>query len=228
IGSYWFSDKLVLKMYRARQVARNEAPQLYSVVHELARKSGMTMPRVYIVDNPAPNAFATGRNPQHAAVAATTGLLHIMNREELTGVLAHELSHVRHRDTLISAIAATLAGAIAMIANMAQWALIFGGLTGEDEDEGMGSLAGSLVLMIVAPIAAALIQFAISRSREYGADKGSAELTGHPEWLISALNKLEQASSRGPMDRAAEHPSTAHMFIVNPLKGYKLAQLFST
>lgn len=228
IGSYWYSDKLVLKLYQAREVTDNEAPQLYSAVRELAQRGHMPMPRVYIVENAAPNAFATGRNPEHAAVAATTGLLDIMTREELIGVLAHELSHVRHRDTLVSAIAATLAGAIAMLANMAQWAMLFGGLTGEDEEEGAGGLIGALAMMILAPLAATLIQLAVSRSREYGADKGGAELTGHPEWLASALEKLEQASGRAPLDTAAEHPSTAHMFIVNPLKGHKLAQLFST
>lgn len=228
IGSYWYSDKLVLKLYRAREVSESDAPTLYSVVRDLAQRAQMPMPRVYIVDNTAPNAFATGRNPNHAAVAATTGLLDIMNREELTGVLAHELSHVRHRDTLVSAIAATLAGAIAMLANMAQWAMLFGAVSGEDEDEGAGGLVGALAMMILAPIAATLIQLAVSRSREYGADKGGAELTGHPEWLASALEKLEQASGRSRLDTAAEHPSTAHMFIVNPLKGEKLAQLFST
>lgn len=228
IGSYWYSDKLVLKLYQAREVSENDAPKLYSVVRDLAQRAQMPMPRVYIVDNAAPNAFATGRNPNHAAVAATTGLLDIMNREELTGVLAHELSHVRHRDTLVSAIAATLAGAIAMLANMAQWAMLFGAISGEDEEEGAGGLVGALAMMIIAPIAATLIQLAVSRSREYGADKGGAELTGHPEWLASALQKLEQASGRARLETASEHPSTAHMFIVNPLKGEKLAQLFST
>jgi heat shock protein HtpX len=228
IGSYWFSDKIVLKMYRAKEVGENDAPELYSVVREIAQRGQMPMPRVYIVENSAPNAFATGRNPNHAAVAATTGLLNIMNRHELIGVLAHELSHVRHRDTLISAIAATLGGAISMLASMAQWSMLFGALSGEDEEEGAGGLIGSLVMMILAPIAAMLVQMAVSRSREYGADKGGAELTGHPEWLASALEKLERASNQGPMDTAVQHPSTAHMFIINPLKGVTMSQLFST
>ena len=224
IGSYWYSDRLVLRLYRARPVGADEAPELYSVVQHLAHRAHMPMPRVYVVDNDTPNAFATGRNPQHAAVAATTGLLRLMNREELTGVLAHELSHVRHRDTLISAIAATLAGAIAMIANIAQWALLFG-FGGEDEE---GGLAGALATMILAPLAAALIQMAVSRSREYGADAGGAELSGHPLWLASALRKLESANESRPMGTAAQHPATAHLFIVNPLRGAKLANLFST
>lgn len=225
-GSYWFSDKLVLSIYRAQPVGPNEAPELYSVVQELARRGDMPMPRVYVVDNDTPNAFATGRNPEHAAVAATTGLLRLMNREELTGVLAHELSHVRHRDTLISAIAATLAGAIAMLANLAQWALIFG-MGGRDDREGGGVFA-QLATMILAPIAAMLIQMAVSRSREYGADAGGAELSGHPLWLASALRKLERANQAIPMDAAARHPTTAHMFIVNPLTGRNLAHLFAT
>lgn len=225
IGSYWYSDRLVLSLYRARPVGPADAPELYSVVQGLAHRAGMPMPRVYIVNSDTPNAFATGRNPQHAAVAATTGLLALMNREELTGVLAHELSHVRHRDTLIGAIAATLAGAIAMIANMAQWALIFG--FGRDENE-EGGIVGALVMMILAPIAAALIQMAVSRSREYGADAGGAELSGHPLWLASALRKLEAANQSRPMTMAAQHPATAHLFIVNPLSGATLARLFST
>ncbi|HET6725973.1 MAG TPA: zinc metalloprotease HtpX [Gammaproteobacteria bacterium] len=226
IGSYWFSDKLVLRMYRARAVGPGEAPELHSVVAELAQRASMPMPRVYIVDSEAPNAFATGRGPEHAAVAATSGLLRMMTREELTGVLAHELSHVRHRDTLVSAIAATLGGAIAMLANMAQWALIFGGFGGSDDDDGLG-VGGALVMMIVAPIAAMLIQLAVSRSREYGADDGGAELTGHPLWLASALRKLDDANRRMVMPRAQAHPATSHLFIVNPLKG-GLASLFST
>ncbi|HET7587809.1 MAG TPA: zinc metalloprotease HtpX [Gammaproteobacteria bacterium] len=227
IGSYWFSDKLVLRMYRAREAGPGEAPELHSIVAELAQRASMPMPRVYIVDSDAPNAFATGRGPDHAAVAATTGLLRMMTREELTGVLAHELSHVRHRDTLVSAIAATLGGAIAMLANMAQWALLFGGFGGNDEDEGGMGFAGALVMMIVAPIAATLIQLAVSRSREYGADDGGAELTGNPLGLASALRKLDSANQRMVMPRAQAHPATSHLFIVNPLKG-GLASLFST
>ena len=227
-GSYWFSDKLVLRMYRAQPVGPKEAPELYSVVETLARQAKMPMPAVYIVESDTPNAFATGRNPEHAAVAATTGLLRIMNREELTGVLAHELSHVRHRDTLVSAIAATLAGAITMLANMAQWMLLFGGLRGNDNEQGGGGVLGALVMMILAPFAAMLIQLAVSRSREFGADKGGAELTGNPLWLASALRKLEQANERAPMQAAADHPTTAHLFIVNPLGGLNLARLFAT
>ncbi|MEJ2645093.1 MAG: zinc metalloprotease HtpX [Gammaproteobacteria bacterium] len=225
IGSYWFSDRLVLSLYHAQPVGPDQAPELYSVVQELAHRAHMPMPRVYIVETETPNAFATGRDPNHAAVAATTGLLRLMDREELTGVLAHELSHVRHRDTLISAIAATLAGAIAMIANLAQWALIFGMGRGDDEE---GGIVGALATMILAPLAAALIQMAVSRSREYGADQGGAELSGHPLWLARALRKLESANQAHPMQTAARNPATAHLFIVNPLSGAKLAHLFST
>lgn len=228
-GSYWFSDKLVLRMYQAQRVEPNQAPELYSVVQDLARRAQMPMPAVYIIETDTPNAFATGRNPKHAAVAATTGLLRIMNREELTGVLAHELSHVRHRDTLVSAIAATLAGAITMLANMAQWMLLFGGLRGNDNEQGGGGgLLGALVMMIMAPLAAMLIQMAVSRSREFGADQGGAELTGNPLGLANALRKLERGNERAPMQTAAEHPATAHLFIVNPLGGLRLARLFST
>ena len=226
-GSYWFSDKLVLRMYRAQPVGPSNAPELYSVVEDLARRARIPMPAVYIVESDTPNAFATGRNPEHAAIAATTGLMRIMNREELTGVLAHELSHVRHRDTLVSAIAATLAGAITMLANMAQWMLLFGGMRGNDE-EGGGGLLGTLAMMILAPFAAMLIQMAVSRSREFGADQGGAELTGNPRGLASALRKLEQANARAPLKRAADHPATAHLFIVNPLGGLNLARLFAT
>lgn len=228
VGSYWFSDRLVLSMYRAREAGPGEAPVLHSVVAELAQRAGIPVPRVYVIDSDAPNAFATGRSPEHAAVAATTGLLAMMNREELTGVLAHELSHVRHRDTLVSAVAATLAGAIAMLANMAQWALIFGAGARSDEDEGGMGLIGMLATMILAPIAAALIQLAVSRSREYGADTGGAELSGHPLWLASALRKLDAANRRIPMPQAQAHPATSHLFIVNPLKPGGLAKLFST
>ncbi|HYW91252.1 MAG TPA: zinc metalloprotease HtpX [Gammaproteobacteria bacterium] len=226
IGSYWFSDRLVLSMYRAREAGSDEEPQLHEVVRDLARRADMPMPRVYVIDTESPNAFATGRDPRHAAVAATRGLLRMMNREELTGVLAHELSHVRHRDTLISAIAATMAGAIAMLASMAQWALLFGGFS-RDDDEG-GGILGALAMMILAPLAATLIQLAVSRSREFGADAGAAKLTGHPLWLVDALRKLETANRSEPMQAAVDHPSTAHLFIVNPLAGHRLAKLFST
>jgi heat shock protein HtpX len=224
-SSYWFSDKLVLKIYRARPVTRNEAPVLYETVQELANRAGLPMPRVYIVDNEAPNAFATGRDPQHAAVAATTGLLRLMNRDELAGVMAHELAHVEHRDTLIGAVAATIAGAIAMLANFAQFAMIFG--MGRRDEGGSNPLV-MLIMMIVAPMAASLIQMAVSRSREFAADARGAAISGRPLGLASALRKLSQANSRIPMRDAEEHPATAHMFIVNPLKGRNLAQLFST
>lgn len=226
-GSYWYSDRMVLSMHGARAVSEQDAPELYRAVRELARRADMPMPAVYIMESDTPNAFATGRDPEHAAVAATTGLLRLMNSEELNGVLAHELSHVRHRDTLISAIAATFAGAIAMIANMAQWAMLFGGLRGGDRDEG-GGIVGALATMILAPIAATLIQLAVSRSREYGADAGGAELSGNPLGLASALRKLEQANHAQPMESAASHPATAHLFIVNPLSGLNMAKLFST
>ncbi len=227
IASYWYSDKLVLSMYRARAVGPEESPKLYSVVEELAKRGNIPLPRVYIVNSETPNAFATGRNPQHAAVAVTTGLLRLMDREELAGVLGHELSHVRHRDTLVSAIAATLAGAIAMLASMAQWGFLFGFGRGDDRDEG-GGLLGMLAMMFLAPLAASLIQFAVSRSREFGADEGGAQLTGNPLALASALRKLETANRQVPMQAADAHPATAHMFIVNPLNAQKLVRLFST
>lgn len=226
-GSYWFSDRMVLKMHHAHAVDRNSAPKLHAIVEELARSADLPMPTVYIVDSETPNAFATGRNPEHAAVAATTGLLKTMNREELRGVLAHELAHVRHRDTLISALTATIAGAITMIANIAQFALIFGGLRGE-EDEGAGGLFGSLILLFVAPIAATLIQLAVSRSREFGADAGGAEIAGSPDGLASALAKLESANRREPVSSAEHHPASAHLFIVNPLSAKGLSKLFSS
>ncbi len=220
MGSYWYSDKIVLKMYHAREVTPTEAPGLYGIVRGLVERAQMPMPKVYIVDTPMPNAFATGRNPSHAAVAATTGIMRILDRDELEAVMAHELSHVRNRDTLISSVAATIAGVITFVANMAQWSLIFGG----NDDDG-GNIVGVIAMAILAPIAARIIQMAISRSREFGADAGGAELTGHPMALASALSKLEGASGRVQAD---VNPSTAHMFIVNPLKGKKLASLFST
>lgn len=228
IGSYWYSDKLVLSMYRARPVGPEQSPKLYSVVEELARRGDIPLPRVYVIESDTPNAFATGRNPEHAAVAVTTGLLRLMDRGELAGVLAHELSHVRHRDTLVSAVAATLAGAIAMLASMAQWALLFGGFGRADDRDQGGGLLGTLLVMFLAPIAATLIQLAVSRSREFGADAGGAELTGNPLGLANALRKLEAANRRSPMQSADAHPATAHLFIVNPLKAGSLARLFST
>ncbi len=221
-GAYWFSDKIVLRMSRAREVSEAEAPELYSVVRELAERATLPMPKVYIIDDPSPNAFATGRNPQHAAVAATTGIMRILSREELAGVMAHELAHVGNRDILIGTISATIAGAISMLANMAQFALIFGG--GNRDGEGQHP-AVAIVMMIVAPLAAMLVQMAISRSREYGADEGGAKICGNPLWLASALRKLQQGVSVQPMD---VNPSTAHMYIVNPLAGGGMAALFST
>jgi heat shock protein HtpX len=224
--SYWFSDKIVLRMYNAREATQAEAPVLWSVTHSLATKMNMPMPKVYVIPSDAPNAFATGRNPQHAAVAATEGILRMLSREELEGVMAHELAHVRNRDILIGTIAATFAGAISMLANMAQWAMIFGGFGGRrDEDEGHGSMVGGILMIILAPIAAALIQMAISRSREYQADATGARMCGNPLWLANALRKLHIGSQRIPMEA---NPATAHMFIVNPLRGGGLVNLFST
>jgi len=221
--SYWFSDKIVLAMYGAKEVSEAEYPDFFGMVRQLAVQAGMPMPKVYIIPSETPNAFATGRNPEHAAVAATSGILRILTREELMGVMAHEISHVRHRDILISTIAATIAGAITYMAHMAQWAAIFGG--GRDRDEEGGGMFGMIVMAIVAPIAAMLIQMAISRSREYEADKGGAEIAGNPLYLAGALRKLETANRQIPMDA---NPSTAHMFIVNPLTGGGLMSLFST
>jgi heat shock protein HtpX len=221
--SYWFSDKIVLAMYGAREVSEADYPEFYGMVRQLAVSSGMPMPKVYIIPSETPNAFATGRNPEHAAVAATAGIMRILTRDELMGVMAHELSHVRHRDILISSIAATIAGAITYLAHMAQWAAIFGG--GRDRDEEGGGALGMLFMAIVAPIAAMLIQMAISRSREYAADKGGAEISGNPLYLANALRKLEMANRQIPMEA---NPATAHMFIVSPLTGGGLMSLFST
>jgi heat shock protein HtpX len=220
LGSYWFSDKIVIAMYRGRQVS--DGP-LYQVVSELCQRNNLPMPKVYILPQGTPNAFATGRNPQHAAVAATEGILNLLSREELMGVMAHEMSHVRHRDILIGSIAATIAGAISYLAHMAQWAALFGGLGGRDEDS---NPLGLILLMIFAPLAAMLVQMAISRSREYAADRGGAALCGNPHYLAAALRKLENANRRMPMQRVNE--ATAHMFIVNPLTGKGLQSLFST
>ncbi|MBC7357088.1 MAG: zinc metalloprotease HtpX [Desulfacinum sp.] len=226
-GSYWFSDKIVLAMYRAQPVDEREAPELYNMVRELAASAGLPMPKVYIIPSETPNAFATGRNPEHAVVAVTEGLLRLLSAHEVRGVLAHELAHIKNRDILIGTIAASLAGAIMFLADMARWAAIFGGFRGnDDEGEGAGGLIGTLILAIVAPIAAMLIQMAISRSREYLADETGARIAGHPESLASALEKLAVASQRIPMVEAK--PATAHMFIVNPLSGRSLVNLFST
>jgi heat shock protein HtpX len=221
--SYFFSDKIVLKMYRAQEASEAEAPVLYRIVRRLTQKAGMPMPKVYIIPDMSPNAFATGRNPQHAAVAATQGIMQILTEDELAGVMSHELAHVLHRDILISTVAATIAGAISYLAQMAQWAMIFGGGRRSDDD---GSPVAALVMMIVAPIAAMLIQLAISRSREYSADEGGAKLLGNPLALADALKKLDRGTKLIPMQKTT--PATSHMFIVNPLRGGGVMKLFST
>ncbi len=220
-GTYWFSDKIVLRMYRAKQVTDAEAPQLHGMVRELTMKARLPMPKVYIIPNRTPNAFATGRNPKHAAVAVTEGIMEILSPNELSAVIAHELGHVKNRDILIGTIAATIAGAISMLAHMAQWAMIFGGGRGSNRDSGIGALA----MLIVAPIAAMLIQMAISRSREYAADAAGARIHGMPRDLANALRKLHKGVKARPMKVS---PATAHMFIVNPLSAKGLAKLFST
>ena len=226
--SYWFSDKIVLRMYGAQEISQNDDPELFDIVRELTVKDGLPMPRIYIIPEETPNAFATGRNPEHAAVAVTQGIRRILDRRELTGVLGHELSHVKHRDILVSSIAATLAGAISYLAHMAQWAAIFGGGS-RDREEGGGNMFSLLFMMIVAPIAAMLIQMAVSRSREYMADEGGAKLTKDPLALASALRKLQMGVQNIPMQVSdATATSTAHMFIVNPLSGGGIASLFST
>ncbi len=224
--AYWYSDKLALKMSGAREVSEAETPQLHSIVAGLAQKAGIPKPKVYLIAQQTPNAFATGRNPDHAAVAVTEGILRILNREELEGVLAHEFAHIRNRDILISSIAAVIAGAITYIATMAQWAMLFGGFGSSNDDEGgAGGLVGGLIMMIIAPIAAALIQMAISRSREYQADATGAKICNHPMSLASALKKLDEWNHRMPME---VNPATAQMYIVNPLTAASVAKLFST
>jgi len=226
--SYFFSDKIALSMYRAQPVTREELPRVYQVVERLAGRMGIPVPKVYVIPSDSPNAFATGRNPQHASVAVTQGILNLLNDEELEGVLAHELGHVRNRDILISSIAATLAGAITVIARMAGYAAMFGGYRGSDDRERGGGAFGALFMMILAPIAAMLIQLAVSRSREYAADDTGAHLTGNPYALASALRKLDEYSRRVPLPAT---PSTAHLFIVAPflgMGGLNLASLFST
>lgn len=220
--SYWYSDKIVLKMYKAQEVTESDAPQIYSTVRNLTQRAGLPMPKVYIIPNDTPNAFATGRNPENSAVAVTRGILDILDKDELEGVLAHELAHVQHRDILISTIAATIAGAITLLASMARWAAIFG-LGGRDENN---NLFGTLAMAILAPIAAMMIQMAVSRSREYAADKGGATLSKKPQSLASALQKLEEFSKRRPMQQA--NANTAHMFIVNPLTAEGFSSLFRT
>ncbi len=225
LAGYWFSDRIVLGMYGAQPVDEAQAPGLYRIVRTLATRAGIPMPRVYIIAQDTPNAFATGRSPEHAAVAVTEGILRIMSDDELEGVLAHELSHVQNRDTLTMTIAATLAGAITMVARMAGYAAMFGGRRSDDEEGSSGGALAGLVMMIVAPIAALLIQLAISRTREFQADASGARLAGQPWGLAKALEKLEMASKVAPMEAS---PATAHLFIVNPLTGRGLLTLFST
>jgi len=220
--SYWFSDKMVLKMYNAQEVDEASAPQFYRMVRELAQRAQLPMPRVYLINEDAPNAFATGRNPEHAAVAATTGILRVLSERELRGVMAHELAHVRHRDILISTISATMAGAISMLAN---FAMFFGGRDSEGRPH--NPIVGLLV-MLLAPLAASLIQMAISRAREFEADRGGAEISGDPQALASALQKIHRYAQGMPMEAAERHPETAQMMIMNPLSGGGLRSLFST
>ena len=223
--SYWYSDKLVLKMYRAQEVSQSSAPELYRLVERLAAQAKLPMPKVYIIPTETPNAFATGRNPQNAAVAVTAGIMRMLTQEELAGVLAHELGHVKHRDILISTIAATFATAISFLATMARWGAIFGG--GGDDDDG-GGILGLLAAAIIAPIAAAVIQMAISRSREFMADKAGGEISGSPLALASALDKISRGVQARPLAATPSHEATAHMFIMKPFSAGGLASLFST
>jgi len=220
--SYWFSDKLVLRMYNAQEVDAQSAPQFYRMIQELAQRAELPMPRVYLIDENAPNAFATGRNPAHAAVAATTGILRVLSERELRGVMAHELAHVKHRDILISTVSATMAGAISMLAN---FAMFFGGR--DDEGRPVNPIV-SILVMILAPLAASLIQMAISRAREFEADRGGAEISGDPQALASALQKIHRVAQGVPLEAAERHPETAQMMIMNPLSGRGIAGLFST
>jgi len=225
--AYWFSDKIVLLMYGAKEVKEDELPEIYAIIRELTTKMSLPMPKVYVIETPTPNAFATGRNPKHSAVALTTGILDILDEKELSGVIAHELSHIKNRDTLISVIAATIAGAIFTLARLAQWTLLFGGSGRRDERGSSNPLGavGLLLMIIIAPLAAMIIQFAISRSREYEADRSAALATKEPLSLANALRKIHQAVQRRPLNA---NPTTAHMFIINPLKGENLLNLFST
>ncbi len=228
-GAYWFSDKLALSMAGAREVSRYEAPRLYQMVAQLAQRANLPMPRVYLIDSAAPNAFATGRDPQHGAVAVTTGLLQLLNDDEIAAVIAHELGHIKNRDTLISTIAATFAGAIAILADMAQWALLLGGFGRHHDDDahdsGLAGLVSGLLLILVAPIAATLIQLAISRTREFEADAAGATISGSPLALASALRRIEAWKQRLPL---ATNPAMANLYIVNPLDGGAIVKLFST
>lgn len=224
--SYYFSDRIAIRMTRSQPLPESQAPQIHDAVRRLSTRAGIPMPRIYYTPSPQPNAFATGRDPAHAAVAVTEGLLRLLDRREVEGVLAHEIGHIKNRDTLIGAIAATMAGAISMIADVARWGLMFGGLHRNDErGNAGGSAIGSLVMLIVAPLAAFLVQMAVSRSREYLADQTAAQLAGDPEALASALLKLERGAHAIPME---VNPGTAHLFIVNPLSGQALMALFST
>ena len=220
VFAYWNSDKMVLRMYGAQEADARSAPELYGLVEQLAARAKLPMPRVFIIDNPQPNAFATGRDPQHAAVAATSGLLRVLSHQELAGVLAHELAHIRNRDTLIMTVTATLAGALSMLAN---FGLFFGG-----NRDNQSSVITNIMIMILAPMAAMLVQFAISRTREYAADRSGAEICGHPMWLSSALQKLESSARRIDNPEAEANPATAHLFIVNPLNGRSFDNMFST
>jgi heat shock protein HtpX len=225
--SYWFSDKIVLRMYHAKEVTPSESPELHQVVAQLVQRANLPMPRIYIIPEASPNAFATGRNPEHAVVAVTEGLLKLMNRDELEGVLSHELAHVKNRDILIGSIAATMAGAIMILASMARWTAFMGGGSSSDNQgggRGLGAI-GMIAMSILAPLAAMLIQMAISRSREYQADASGAGFAGHPDGLANALKKLGTYSKKLPMNAS---PQTAHMFIVNPLSGRSMMNLFST
>jgi heat shock protein HtpX len=227
LGAYWFSGDVALRMAGAHEVSSEQAPELHRLVAELATYARLPMPRVALIENPSPNAFATGRDAEHAVVAVTSGLLGLLSRDELAGVLAHELGHVRNRDILISSVAATIAGALTMLATMAQWSMLFGGFgrSTDEEDNGSGGLIGSLLMIVLAPIAATLIQLAIAHSREYGADETGARIHGDPESLARALEKLELAASLRPLPI---NPAAAHLFIVNPLAGISFGGLFST
>ncbi|WP_201160044.1 zinc metalloprotease HtpX, partial [Rhodoplanes elegans] len=222
--SYWNADRMVLSMTGAHEVDARTAPEYYAMVQELAGRAGLPMPRVYIIDDPQPNAFATGRNPQNAAVAATTGLLNMLSREEIAGVMAHELAHVKNHDTLIMTITATIAGAISMLA---QFGMFFGGGNRENNGGGLG-IIGTLAMVILAPIAAMLVQMAISRTREYAADRMGAQICGRPAWLASALAKIDNAAHQIPNEAAERNPAVAHMFIINPLSGARMDNLFTT
>ena len=225
-GSYWFSDKIVLAMYKAEEVNPNEAPELYRIVERLAQRANLPMPRVYIVPVEVPNAFATGRNPKHAVVAVTQGMLSTLSMDEIEAVLGHEMAHVKNRDTLLSTVAATMAGAITMLATMARWAVMFGGLRGDDDEEGGGGILGIIILSILAPIAALLLQLAISRAREYVADRDGAVISGEPLFLADALRKMDAIAHQRPL--AIGSPSVSNMFIVNPFSSGAIASLLGT